>query len=446
MYKLLPALALVALTATATSQALQTDYLVAGPPNAKTDVGGGIFAVDAAKGTSTLLQNLPADLRRASCVISDPRNALGWFAGTSGPVKGLPGPVHIYYFTAVAGRVVNTRKLNTENLTTDTIIRTLVLAGDDLVFGSDLRVGTIPVAGGKTTTLFAYRRTSNNFGAMASDGRYLYTNIYDNSGYSAGGGTIWRHDLQDLTKRVSLFQVDQFPTNIRGLAVDADGKLLVVDKGNFASPKLRQFDLRTNAKLQDIALPWMSLSGGMMSVAADPIADTVVVTGQGVTGFSDSKHYALTLTKWSAGTAFGGVDHDLSSVASRRTPGLVRRGFECDSKSSPALMSLASSRPNVGNTSYSVDLSGPANTVAVLLIGAGGAFNPVVLAPTKCELGVNPILALGAVIPNSGRLAVPLPIPSNAQGFFIDSQWAVFEPSTNALGLVTKQVGGIYVR
>lgn len=446
MRKLLTVFSAVLVCATASTQQRQTDFLVAGPPNATSDVGGGIFLVDLATSKRTLLANLPADLRRTSYLIQDPATPLGWFAGTRGPIKGVAGPVHIYSLTASAGRVLASRKLNTQNLSVDTEIKVMALAGDKIVFGSETRVATIPVAGGVATTLFSFSRTSGNFPAMACDGRYLYSNIFNTgTGYRTGGGSVWRHDLQDLTKRVSLFSVDQFPTNILGLQLDGSGKLYSVDKGNFAAPKYRVHDLITGQRTRDVTLPWTSLRSPM-SIGVDPATDTAVINGQGVNGFSDQNYYSVIVNGTTVGTPFGAVDHAMSASASRRTPGLERRGFECASMANPAYLSLAKGSPNAGNMNYALDFYGPAMTASVLLIGAGVPFNPVKLAPTNCELGLNPILVLPGVIPASRRLSVPLPVPMGATNFVIDSQWAALESGANSLGIVTRQVGRIYVR
>lgn len=428
------------------AQQLQGDFLVAGPPDATSDAGGGIFVVNLAANSRTLLQNLPADLRRISYLIQDPTNPLAWYAGTRGPVRGNAGPVYVYRFTTSTGRVLSARKLNTQNLTTDTEIKSLAIAGDKLIFASETRVESMPLTGGAATTLFAFARPTNNFPAMVSDGRYLYANIFNTgNGYRTGAGSIWRHDLQDLTKRVSLIRVDQFPTVVLGLALDASGKIYSVDKGNFAAPKYRAFDLLTKQRTRDVTLPWMALRG-FMSIAVDPATDIAVINGQGAMSFSDRNFYSVIVRGTTVGRPFGGVAHTLTGVASRRTPGLVRRGFECASAAAPEFMSLATGSPNAGNANYSVDLVGPQNTVAIFLLGAGAPFTPVKLAPTNCELGLNPILFAAGAIPASRRLRVPLAIPGTARGFVIDTQWVALEASANPLGLVTRQVGRIFVR
>lgn len=444
MKRLLPALAAAVFANLAAAQVSQTDFLVVGSPDPTSDVGGGIFLVDAAKGTSTPLANVTGDLRRASCILADPTSSSAWFVGTNGVVKGVAGPPNIYRITTLAGRVVGSKKLNTQTLTSDRTIQVLQLAGDKLVFGSDLRVATLPIAGGPATTLFSFFRSTNNFPAIACDGRYLYTNIYNNNGYRAGGGNVWRIDLQDISQHVSVLSVDQFPTNIRGLTIDSRGRLLVVDKGNFAAPKLRQFDLRTGKKLQDVSLPFQSLAGASFG-EMDPNTETVVVVGQGKT-FSDPSHAMVTVKNWTVGSFYGSVAHPLSGVASRRTPGLVRRGFVCKSTLTPPAQAAATSTPNVGNTAYSLDLLAPDQTVGIFLLGAGhGLPNPIKLAPTACELGVNIVLALSGAAQN-GEIQLPLPIPSGVANVSLDVQWAVIDANANSLGLVTTQVGAVWIR
>lgn len=418
--------------------------MVVGPPNVVTDLGGGIFEIDPVTNSATPLANQPAELRRATKLIADPRSNTGWYVGTRGTVVTSPGPVYIYHVSAAAGRVLTARKLNTDDMTSDVEIKAMVLVDDKVIFGSDTRVGYVPAAGGASVTLFTFARANLN-PAIASDGRYLYTNIWDNNGWSTGGGSIWRHDLQNLGTATSIFSVDNFPTNIYGLTLDASGRLWSVSRGTFAAPVLRAFDVFTGTKINEVVLPWTALTSAM-SVAVDGVNDNVVVTGQGFASLTDKNFYAAAVQNWKVGTPINSSAHELTGSASRRVPGLVRRGFECKSPSNPELAALASGTPEVGNNKYSVDLRGPSGRVAVFLLGAGAAFPPVKLLPTACELGVNPILVFGAVIPPSQRLQIPLPIPANAVNAFVDTQWAVFEASANALGIVTTQVGAIFVR
>ncbi len=427
------------------AQSAQTDFLVVGSPNATTGLGGGIFLVDATKHTSTPLKSLPATLRGATSIVADPSNTSAWFVGTNGKIKNVAGPANLYRILVAGGRVLRTTKLNSQPLTADIVIRALQLVGDRLVFGSETRVATIPAAGGKTTTLLTFFRSTNNFPAIASDGRYLYTNISNNNGWRTGGGSVWRFDLQDITKHVRLFSVDQFPTNIRGLAVDSNHRLLVVDKGNFAAPKLRQFDLTTHAKLHDVILPFQSLSGATFG-AIDPNTETVVVLGLGKT-FRDRQYHAVTVQAWKKPTTFyGSVSHPLTGAAARRTPGLVRRGFECASTLRPAPVNTATSTPNAGNNKYALNVIVKTGSIGILLVGAGGGLpNPIRLAPTKCELGVASVLALGGIAARN-RIQQPLPIPAGTAGVSLDVQWAVLDPSANNLGIVTTQVGRVWIR
>lgn len=427
------------------AQSGQGDWLVAGSPDATNDAGGGLFLVDPVQGTSTALTGVTGDLRRATSVLPDPFDPTIWYVGTSGEVKGVPGPANLFEVRAAGGQLLTSRKLNTDTMTADVEIVALQLVGDELLFGSRDRVGRVALKGGATQTVLQFTGTNNHV-RFATDGRYLYGNLFDNSGWRAGGGIIRRIDLQNPKTAEMWIQVDQFPTNVRDVWIDSQGRLGTLDKGNFGSPTLRMWDLESKKQLGSVILPFASL-GAPMRAAIDPADDSIVVSGEGIT-FSDPRYAICTVKNFSiTKSLYAPATHPLNGVGVRRSPGLVRRGFVCPTTLSPEPWTGANGPANAGNTQYALTLRAPAASAAVLLVGDYRALVPPVALPgTSCELGALPFLTLAALVPSSGELSVPLPLAASFSGARIDTQWVLVDASANSLGLVTTQVGSVQVR
>jgi hypothetical protein len=317
------------LGSSASAQAIQGEFLVAGSPDPTSDVGGGLFLVDAANGSTTALTGVTGDLRRATTLVPHPTVPTRWFVGINGEVKGSPGAAALYQVDMAGGQVIRAVQLNTDSMLADVEIMTLQLVDDQLYFGTRTRVGSLSINGGTTKTLFTFS-ANFNYPEFVSDGRYLYGNIYESGGlWNTGGGSINRIDLQNPTSAEFVLSVDQFPTNIRGVFLDSQGRLITLDKGNFGSPTLRMWDINTKKQIgKSLILPFMSLRT-TLNAAIDTSDDTIVVSGQGLT-FSDSRFALCTVQNFQVTQSmYSPVAHPLNSVGIRRAAGLIRRGNEC---------------------------------------------------------------------------------------------------------------------
>ena len=439
--------AVTLLASLAGAQSAMGDWIVAGSPDATSGTGGGLFVVDAAKGTATAMQNVTGDLKQATAIIPDPLVPNVWYVGTSGELKGVPGPANIYKVQMAAGRVLNSTKLNKDTMTSDVEIYSMYLRGDELVFGTRKRLATLSTQGGNSQTLMQF---TGNYDQVhfAFDGRWIYGAFYDNGGWRTGGGTVRRIDSQNPTKAEMWINVDQFPTNVRDLFLDSQGRLVTFDKGNFGSPTMRVWDVHTKKQIgSNLIMPFMSLTSPMRA-AIDLADDTIVVTGQGVS-FTDPRYAICTVQNGKiVQSMFSPVAHALNGVGVRRSAGLMRRGYECDSTTMAWTGAVGAAMP--GNTNYALTLTATQGTPALLILGGyNSTKNPLQLFGTKCELGIGftPFFeVLTGVVPASGTLSVPLPLPSNYRGLSIDSQWALLDAKANNAGLVTTQVGAILVR
>jgi hypothetical protein len=149
------------LGSSASAQAIQGEFLVAGSPDPTSDVGGGLFLVDAANGSTTALTGVTGDLRRATTLVPHPTVPTRWFVGINGEVKGSPGAAALYQVDMAGGQVIRAVQLNTDSMLADVEIMTLQLVDDQLYFGTRTRVGSLSINGGTTKTLFTFSANFN---------------------------------------------------------------------------------------------------------------------------------------------------------------------------------------------------------------------------------------------------------------------------------------------
>lgn len=431
------ALALLGLGSTLSAQAKAGEFVAAAYPN-KT-VGGGLFVIDAVKGTMTALTGVSGDLKWSYSIDQDPYNPTMLIVGTTGADQTKPVTPNIYQVIAGAGKVITSKKLNSAALAGDKRILDLDVVGNEIWFLTDTRLARMPRGGGKVTTITKHTR---KWPVMGTDGRFLYVN-FDDKGF--GKGSVFQVDPGNLKHWALVFNTP--PINLdslRSIELGADGELLVMAKGNFSGPDLYYVNVATGKSTQKITMfpphfqAWKTIE--------DPKTRDLVTFGSGKGGDQAStwrKGKMLHKAPYGSNAGF------LRGLTVRRSPWLHRFGKLC----LPSIKShqfFANSVPELGNAKYALTFSKKGSAAGMLLLGAhGGLTAPVSLGGlgmTGCDLGVLPLVAFPISVPATGSLNIPLPIPANISRSAIDVQLVLTEAGANKANLITSQVGSIILR
>lgn len=436
-------LALCGLGSMLSAQAAAGDVVAAGYP--QSSVGGGLYLIDAAKGTMTAMTGVSGDLKWSYSIDQDPRNPTTMFVGTNGVGQTPSVTPNIYTIIAGAGKVITSKKLNTVALKSDQMILDLCVVGNEIWFLSQSRLARMPLAGGAPTTVTTYTtRTKSGGYAMCTDGRYLYVS-FDDKGYT--GGVVYQVDPGNTKHWALIFRTPAINNEvITSLEMAADGQILVNGQVPFSrAPILHVVDIATSKETTKYSFYWPSLIAWTWEAVEDPKTRDMVILGNGSSGTQAMVMRAGKVIH----KPFGAKTGNLRGLMVRRSPWLHRSGKVC----LPSITNypfFANSVPEVGNAKYALTLSRKGSAGGVLLIGANGGLKaPVSLAGlgmTGCELGVLPIVAVPFTVPASGKLVLPLPIPGSLGRALIDVQWIMTETGANKANLISGQVGGIYVR
>jgi hypothetical protein len=430
------ALALLGLGSPLAAQAAAGDVIAAGFP--KATVGGGLFLIDAVKGTMTPITGVTGDLKYAYSVDQDPWLTTNLIVGTTGSDQTPAVDPNIYSVVAGSGKVLATKKLNSVLLTGDKRILDLDVVGNEIWFLTDTRLARMPLAGGAPVTVVKHTRRNP---VMSTDGRFIYTD-FDGGGF--GRGEVYQIDPNNTKHWARIFGTPPINLDyIRSIELGADGQLLVMAKGNFSGPDLYSVNIRTGLSTSKIVMfpphfqAWKCVE--------DAKTRDLIALGSG------SEDQAST---WRGGKmlhakAYGASTGNLRGLTVRRSPWLHRSGILC----LPSIQNhqfFGNSVPEIGNSKYALTLLKKGAAGGLLLIGANGALpKPVSLSGlgmTGCDLGVLPIVAIAITVPASGSLTLPLPIPTTLGRSNIDVQLVLTEAGANKAGLITGQVGTIMVR
>jgi len=420
------------------AQSKDGQFIVAGFP--KSSVGGGLFVADAQNGTMTALTGVTGDLKWASAVEADPKLVAVLYVGTNGGDQSPATTANVYRVLATNGKLLQSKKLNSSALTGETRIYDVAVAGDTLYFLSNTRFASMPIGGGKTTTIFTHKVRNPR---MACDGRYAYFN-FDSGGL--GFDSCHRMDLQDTKAWKTLFSPQfPFPTVVWSLSLSADGGVVVLDKGNFSGPDVNFIERiggKADAKRKFGMFPphfraWKSCE--------DPGSRDVLVIGSGKTEDQLSSWRAGKLLKGPFGTKTG----NLAGLTVRRAPWLHRFGHICKpSKTEPQF--FGNSVPSLGNAKYALKLETGGASAGLFMLGASGKLpTPIALSSLgmgTCVLSVFPILTFPVAVPATGSLNVALPIPMSLGATNLDVQFVLVDSGANKANLTTTQVGQIIVR
>ncbi len=431
------AIALLGLGSTLSAQAAAGEFIATAYPSKTT--GGGLFLIDAVKGTMSAMTGVSGDLKWAYSIDQDPYNPTTLIVGTTGADQTKPVSPNIYSLIAGAGKVIASKKLNNVALTGDLRILDLDVVGNEIWFLTNTRLARMPLTGGKVTTISKHSRKRP---VMGTDGRYVYVN-FDSAGF--GRGTVYQIDPRNTKHWTAIFNTP--PINLdtlRSIELGADGQLLVMAKGNFSGPDLYFVDPTTHKSTKKLSFfpphfqAWKAIE--------DPKTRDLVVLGSGKGGDQAST--------WRNGkllhkAAYGSSTGFLRGLTVRRSPWLHRYGKIC-LPSTQGHAFYANSVPEPGNSKYTLTLSKKGSAAGLVLVGAhGGLKSPVSLAGlgmTGCDLGVLPIVVFAISVPSTGKLDIPLPIPSNIGRSTIDVQLVLTEAGANKANLITSQVGSMIIR
>jgi len=382
----------------------------------------------------TLLSTV-APLDGLTSVCTSPWSRRLLYGGQDGQLAPVRGFCDVYELTADTGVLRSQRTLTTAAIDEGFLVALCVVGNYVYVMGQQ-HIRRVPLAGGAAELVYSYGAGESAFG-MTTDGRWLYAAlgaraIYRLPTFGAPSPTLFTN------MPGALFEITM------ALALGANDQLLVLTTEAFTSARLHELDRSTGALLRSLTLPLVS----GRSLAVDPASGDIFIGGGTAAGLGQ----VLVVHNWSVLTPTLPAVASPPALALRRSWPLQRRGAACAAGNGVEPRIRGVGVPSSGNAGYAVGVDTRANAGAVLASGIA-TVNPVPfdLGPRGapgCFIG------LGAVTGTSfrttdaqGSAAVPIPTPtaSSLLGVIAEFQWLVLDPTANALGAATSQVGAAVV-
>lgn len=388
---------------------------------------GGIVVASRSAGTWDQITGLPASIGRPSAVVRDPQNPHGLFAATND----APGSVQVYHIELQGQAVLRTKALLPTALREFEAVG-LAAVGDELFLMTRHALHRLSRFGGADQVIFPFpAQTAGR--AFATDGRRLFASISTRD--------IYVLDLLQPTL-VSLFAtLPGSLSAIQDLSLDDRGNLLVADSDPWNGSTLRLMNTTSGVEMRST------------SVRLDPplaIAHDALLDEDFVAGVWSGQPYMATFNAGREVQRIGPLPYLPGSLQLVRTLPLYLSGSGCASSAGHVPFYDATNLPVQGRVNFGLHIYNAPSGPAVLFVGGRSPGTPVFALPLdglglNCALEVMPDLALPAVIAagGEGTLFFSVPVDPSIGGAIVDTQWWVFDPGANALGLAASQRGTV---
>jgi hypothetical protein len=410
---------------------------------------GGLWHVDAAQTTATLLANQTANMPGANAVAAD-ENGLVFYGTIRTASIAIPNPCEIFQVLITAGSITSETQLTTGPIDGGSVSG-LVLRRNQIWFVTDAgNVGWIPKTGGAPTIVLNLQ-SNGVLGlgqSITTNGREIFVGT-SHTNTTPDPANVWSFDAESALP--TLTPLAFFAGSAFALDLARDGKVLV---GRISGRLYLVDPLVPNQTAVQINVgataPQSNCNGTAINAWTNVVGN---VAGYGGAVVRVAAFYDVATNTWGAQLPMN--TSVPSGVASATEEPFFAFGRGCAGTNALEPRIGWNGMPIQGQ-SFNLTLrnADPVPGIAFLFLGLSDTVGPLgplpydlgsLGAPGCSELVALDVSILSLLQNGSGSAAVPIPVNPSAAGLRFFAQWASIS-IVNTLGIATSDAVAIQVR